>query len=75
MQEDARSSVRSQPARPDVAAEQEAPAAEPAFEHAFEHALEAFDAWLRVERMVAKNTLLAYRADLLRFGQWLADHR
>jgi len=72
--------VRSQPARPDVSAEQEAPAAvmQPAFEHAFEdafeHALEAFDAWLRVERMVAKNTLLAYRADLLRFGQWLAEH-
>ncbi len=41
----------------------------------FEHALEAFDAWLRVERMVSKNTLLAYRADLLRFGAWLGDDR
>ncbi len=39
----------------------------------FDHALEAFDASLRVERMVARNTLLAYRADLLRFGAWLAD--
>lgn len=38
---------------------------------AYDHALEAFDAHLRVERMVARNTLLAYRADLLRFGGWL----
>lgn len=41
----------------------------------FDNALEAFDAALRVERMVAKNTLLAYRADLLRFGEWLGPMR
>ncbi len=38
---------------------------------AFDAALEAFDAHLRVERRVARNTLYAYRADLLRFGEWL----
>lgn len=38
---------------------------------AFDAALEAFDAHLRVERRVARNTLFAYRADLLRFGEWL----
>lgn len=37
----------------------------------FDNAMEAFDAALRVERLVAKNTLLAYRSDLLRFGEWL----
>jgi len=38
---------------------------------AFDAALDAFDAHLRVERRVSLNTLLAYRADLLRFGAWL----
>ena len=65
MQAGAHSCERSQTALAEIPA--------PRMQPAFEHALDAFDAWLRVERMVATNTLYAYRADLLRFGHWLAE--
>ncbi len=37
----------------------------------FEPAIEAFCGWARVERGLAKNTVLAYHADLLRLGAWM----
>ncbi|MBM4393220.1 MAG: site-specific integrase, partial [Deltaproteobacteria bacterium] len=37
-------------------------------------ALDGYFAWLKVERAVSENTLLAYRADLARLAEWMADN-
>ncbi|MDP2311490.1 MAG: site-specific tyrosine recombinase XerD [Pseudomonadota bacterium] len=37
----------------------------------FDPAIEGFCQWARVERALAKNTLLAYHADLLRLSAWM----
>ena len=40
----------------------------------FEHLLLDFLAYLEFERGLSRNTLEAYRSDLLQFGEWLAAH-
>ncbi|MDQ2621893.1 MAG: site-specific tyrosine recombinase XerD [Actinomycetota bacterium] len=40
----------------------------------FEHLLLDFLAYLELERGLSRNTLNAYRTDLLQFGAWLSDH-
>ena len=37
----------------------------------FEHLLLDFLAYLEFERGLSRNTLEAYRSDLLQFGEWL----
>ncbi|MBM4367192.1 MAG: site-specific tyrosine recombinase XerD [Deltaproteobacteria bacterium] len=37
-------------------------------------ALDGYFAWLKVERAVSANTLLAYRADLARLAEWMEDN-
>ncbi len=37
----------------------------------FEPAIEGYCAWARTERGLAKNTVLAYHADLVRLGAWM----
>src|SRR5262245_34987425 len=39
--------------------------------HAFEHLLLDFLAYLEFERGLSRNTLEAYRSDLLQYGEWL----
>src|SRR3954471_24279348 len=41
---------------------------------AFEHLVLDFLAELEFERGLSRNTLEAYRSDLLQFGAWLAQH-
>ena len=41
----------------------------------FEHLLLDFLAYLEFERGLSRNTLEAYRSDLLQFGEWLRPHR
>src|SRR4051794_40637452 len=41
---------------------------------AFEHLVLDFLAELEFERGLSRNTLEAYRSDLLQFGPWLAQH-
>ena len=40
---------------------------------AFEHLVLDFLAYLEIERGLSRNTLEAYRSDLLQFGAWLAE--
>jgi integrase/recombinase XerD len=51
-------------------------AAPPARTQPFEHLLLDFLAYLEFERGLSRNTLEAYRSDLLQFGEWLrrTDH-
>ena len=39
----------------------------------FEHLLLDFLAYLEFERGLSRNTLEAYRSDLLQYGAWMAD--
>ena len=41
----------------------------------FEHLLLDFLAYLEFERGLSRNTLEAYRSDLLQYGEWLRAHR
>jgi integrase/recombinase XerD len=41
---------------------------------AFEHLVLDFLGYLEFERGLSRNTLEAYRTDLLQFGRWLAEH-
>jgi len=41
----------------------------------FEHLLLEFLAYLELERGLSRNTLDAYRTDLLQYGEWLAEER
>ena len=43
----------------------------PAATQPFEHLLLDFLAYLEFERGLSRNTLEAYRSDLLQFGEWL----
>ena len=40
----------------------------------FEHLVLDFLGYLEFERGLSRNTLEAYRTDLLQFGRWLAEH-
>ena len=42
---------------------------------AFEHLVLDFLAYLEFERGLSRNTLEAYRSDLLQFGRFLDEHR
>jgi integrase/recombinase XerD len=44
---------------------------QPAVEHRFEHLLLDFLSYLEFERGLSRNTLEAYRSDLLQFGRFL----
>jgi integrase/recombinase XerD len=48
--------------------------AKPAAERAFEHLLLDFLAYLEFERGLSRNTLEAYRSDLLQYGRFLEEH-
>ena len=47
------------------------PAPRPDRAPSFEHLLLDFLAYLEFERGLSRNTLEAYRSDLLQFGEWL----
>src|SRR3712207_158874 len=46
----------------------------PARTQPFEHLLLDFLAYLEFERGLSRNTLEAYRTDLLQYGAWLREH-
>jgi integrase/recombinase XerD len=48
-----------------------APPSEAAFAHSFEHLVLDFLAYLEFERGLSRNTLEAYRSDLLQLGSYL----
>ena len=41
---------------------------------AWSHAIEGFLSWARVERALARNTIMAYQADLSRLARWMTEH-
>ncbi|MGN6217497.1 MAG: site-specific integrase, partial [Solirubrobacterales bacterium] len=51
------------------------PAAKSGAEGRFESLVLDFLSYLELERGLSRNTLNAYRTDLLQYGEYLADHR
>ena len=48
--------------------------AQPVAKRSFEHLVLDFLAYLEFERGLSRNTLEAYRSDLLQFGRYLEEH-